>query len=271
MQYKRIEPPNGLKRFSFKELVEFKDLLFFFIWRDIKVRYKQTSIGIFWILFQPILYVVIFTLFFGFVIKVPSDGVPYALFFYTGYLPWMLCGEGITRATSSVVANSSVITKVYFPRIYMPLYSVITPVIDFFVATVVLIGLMVIYNYPLTWKLIFLPVVALLVVITTFSVGLILATLNTKHRDFQNFMPYILQLWSYASPMVYPISLIPTYIQGIYILNPLVFVMEFMRWIVVGEAFPPLSHAVAYCTIFIVLVVGMIVFVYKENEFVDFV
>jgi lipopolysaccharide transport system permease protein len=271
MYHKRIEPNKGFKGINFKELIEFRDLLAFFIWRDIKIRYKQTKIGVFWILFQPILYVIIFTLFFGYVLKVPSDGVPYALFFYTGYLPWMLCGEGISRATVSIISNSSVISKVYFPRIYMPLYSVLTPVIDFVVASLILIALMVIYGYSLTWRLLLIPVVVLLIVIVTFSVGLILATLNTRYRDFQNFLPYVLQLWSYASPMVYSITLIPLFIRDIYILNPLVFVIEFMRWIVIGEAFPPLTHALSFCVIFVVLIAGIILFKMKEHTFVDYV
>lgn len=271
MFHKRIEPKKGFYGLNFKELVEFRELLYFFIWRDIKIRYKQTKIGAFWILFQPILYVVIFTLFFGYVLKVPSDGIPYPLFFYSGYLPWMLCGEGISRATSCIIANSGVISKVYFPRIYLPLYSVLTPVIDFMVASIILVILMIIYGYALSWRLLLIPVVITLIVIVTFSVGTILATLNTRYRDFQNFMPYILQLWSYASPMVYSITLIPLYLRNIYILNPLVFIIEFMRWTVIGGDFPPIEHVLSYCIIFVVLIIGIVIFKMKEYMFVEYV
>ncbi len=268
---KRIEPYSGFKGINIRELIKYREILWIFIWRDLKTRYAQTVGGISWILLQPVFSLVIYTLFFGLILKVPTGETPYIIFFFSGYLPWFLFNESILRTNSSIVANTAIVSKVYFPRILLPLASSLSPIVDFVTAFGILIILMLFFGVIPTVGLLFIPVVILLAYLTSFGFGIILCTLNTKYRDIQNFLPYIIQTWSYASPVVYPISLVPDWLLPIYILNPIVVIIELMRWSVLGYAFPETSHFISLVIVAVVVVIGVILFKIKEHEFADVV
>ena len=266
-----IRPPRKWVPVDLKELWAYRELITAFTLRDVKLRYKQTGLGIAWAVLQPLLTMVIFTVFFGGLAKIPSDGVPYPLFVLAALLPWTLFAEGLTRSTTSMVTNSNIMTKVYFPRLIMPLSSIISPLVDFAVSFIILIAMMVYYGFVPTANLIFLPVFLLLALATALGVGLWLSALNVKYRDFQYTVPFLIQIWMFASPVVYAASLVPESLRVWYGLNPMAGVIEGFRWALLGTGAPSAMVLVSVGMVIVLLVSGMFYFRRMEQYYADIV
>jgi homopolymeric O-antigen transport system permease protein len=273
-----IRPSSGWSALNLKELWLFRELVYFLTWRDVKVRYKQTALGAAWAILQPFLTMVVFSIFFGRLAKVPSDGVPYPIFSYTGLLPWGLFTKALTDAGRSLVANRAMITKIYFPRLAIPIASVIGGVVDFALAFLVLIAMMLYYNYApnstyhieLTPALLTLPLFLLLAIITSLGVGLWLSALNVLYRDINYIIPFLTQFWLFITPVAYPASMIPERWQLIYALNPMTGVVEGFRWALLGTVEAPGPMLVVSSTIAILgLVSGLFYFRRMERDFAD--
>ncbi len=230
-----IKPTSGWVSVGLGALWEHRELLYFLTWRDIKVRYKQTVLGIAWAVLQPFLLMVVFSVFFGRLAKVPSDGFPYPLFTFCGLLPWQLFAHALTESSNSLVANERLITKVYFPRLVIPLSAVLTGLVDFIFAFLVLLGMMIHYGVMATSVLWTLPLFILLAVATALGVGLWLSALNVQYRDVRYTIPLITQCWLFLSPVAYPSSIVPEPWRLLYSLNPMVGVIEGFRWALLGN------------------------------------
>jgi lipopolysaccharide transport system permease protein len=266
-----IRPPRKWVPVDFHELWEYRELLYFFTWRDVKLRYKQTGLGIGWAVLQPLFMMVIFSVFFGGLAKIPSDGIPYPLFSLAALLPWTLFAEGMSRSTVSMVQNANIITKVYFPRLIMPSASILSPFVDFCVAFVILLIMMAYYGFVPTINIIFLPLLIVFAMMTSLSVGLWLSALNVKYRDFQYTIPFLIQIWLFASPVVYPASMIPQQWQFIYALNPMTGVIEGFRWALLGTSPPETMILVSLCAVIVLLISGMFYFRRMEQYYADIV
>ncbi len=266
-----IRPPRKWVPVDLHELWAYRELISAFTMRDVKLRYKQTGLGIAWAVLQPLLTMVIFTIIFGGLAKIPSDGVPYPLFFLAAYLPWALFSEGLTRSTTTMVTNSNIMTKVYFPRLIMPLSSIISPLVDFGVSFIILIAMMVYYGYAPTINIIFLPVFLLLALATSLGVGLWLSALNVKYRDFQYTVPFIIQIGMYASPVVYASSLVPASVRVWYGLNPMAGVIDGFRWALLGTGTPSAMVLVSVGMVIVLLISGMFYFRRMEQYYADIV
>ena len=266
-----IRPPRKWIPVDFHEIWAYRELIYSFTIRDIKVRYKQTGLGVAWAVLQPLLTMVIFTVFFGGLAKIPSDGVPYPLFVLAALLPWLLFAEGLTRSTTSMVTNANIMTKVYFPRLIMPLSSIISPLVDFGVSFIILLAMMVYYGYAPTINIIFLPLFLLLALATSLGVGLWLSALNVKYRDFQYTVPFLIQIGMYASPVVYPSSLVPASLRVWYGLNPMAGVIEGFRWALLGTGTPSAMVLVSIGMVILLLVSGMFYFRRMEQSYADIV
>jgi lipopolysaccharide transport system permease protein len=266
-----IQPPKKWNLIDLVELWDYRELLSTFTLRDIKIRYKQTALGFLWAIVQPLLMMLIFTVFFGNLAKIPSNGVPYPLFVLSALLPWMLFAEGLTRATTSMVTNSNIMTKVYFPRIIMPISGILSPLVDFVVALLILIIMMVYYGFLPTLNAIFLPIFIFLALATSLGVGLWLSALNVQYRDFQYTVPFIIQIWMFASPVVYPASLVPESIRFIYGLNPMTGVIEGFRWALLGTEVPGNMILVSTLAVLVLLISGAIYFRSMERYYADVV
>lgn len=235
----RIVPPRGWLDIDFNELWAARELLYFFIWRDIKVRYKQTAIGAAWAVIQPFMTMVVFSLFFGKLAKMDSHGLPYPIFYYSALLPWMYFATALQNATNVVVEQQQVITKVYFPRLVLPLSAVVGGLLDFAIAFVVFLGMMAYYRIMPGLALLLFPCFLLLAVATALGVGLWLSALNAIYRDVRYVIPFVVQFWLFASPVAYPSSLIPERWRWLYGLNPMAGVIEGFRWALTGHGQPP--------------------------------
>lgn len=266
-----IRPPRGWVPIDFKALWAYRELLYFLMWRELKVRYKQTALGFAWAIIQPLFMMIVFTLFFGILAKVPSNGIPYPLFTYTALLPWTLFSEGITRSSMSLVQDANLVQKVYFPRLIMPLSSILSPVVDFGIALLILIGMMFYYGYAPTVNVLWLPVFMLLAMVTALGVGLWLSAINVKYRDVRYVIPFLTQLWLFASPVVYSASLVPERFRALYGLNPMAGVIEGFRWVLLGTEPPSAMIAVSVAVVLIVLVSGAFYFRRSEKTFADVV
>jgi lipopolysaccharide transport system permease protein len=266
-----IKPSPKWVSVNFKELWNYRELLLSFTLRDIKIRYKQTALGLLWAIIQPLFMMVIFTVIFGRFAKIPSDGIPYPLFCIAALIPWILFSEGLTRSTMSMVSNANIMTKVYFPRLIMPISGILSPIVDFTVSVIILVLMMVYYGLIPTINIVFLPLFILLTLTTSLGVGLWLSALNVKYRDFQYTIPFIIQLWMYASPVVYPASMIPESIRFLYGLNPMVGVIEGFRWALFGTTFPSLVILVSICMVMVLLISGMFYFRRMERYYADIV
>lgn len=265
------EPSKGLS-LRLNELLEYHELIYFLAWRDLKVRYKQTALGVAWAVLQPLLTMVVFTIFFGNLAKIPSDGVPYPIFSYTALLPWQLFANGVTNSSNSLVNNSNLITKIYFPRLIMPLSSITGGLVDFCVAFLVLIGMMFYYGITPTMAILALPFFILFAIITTFSVSLWLSALNVKYRDIRYTIPFLTQFWLFLTPITYPSSLVPEKWRFIYGLNPMAGVVEGFRWALLGKANQDWYMISASVVIVIVLLIGgLIYFRRMERTFADII
>jgi lipopolysaccharide transport system permease protein len=267
-----LKPTRGWAALNLGELWLYRELIYFMTWRDLKVRYKQTVLGAAWAILQPFLSMVVFSVFFGRWLGVPSGDVPYPVFSYTALLPWGLFSKAIADAGRSLVTNRAMITKVYFPRLTIPLASVLAGIVDFLIAFVVLLGMMWYYDLELTSKMLTLPFFLLLALIASLGVGLWLSAMNVFYRDIGYIIPFLTQIWFYLSPIVYATSTVPEELQPIYALNPMVGVIDGFRWALLGQEPAPgplliISSAVAV----IWLVSGVIYFRRVERTFADMV
>ncbi|MEN6517705.1 MAG: ABC transporter permease [Methanospirillum sp.] len=266
-----IRPPRKWVPVDLHELWQSRELLYFFVWRDVKIRYKQTGLGVAWAVIQPLFTMLIFSVFFGGLAKIPSDGLPYPLFALSALLPWILFSEGMTRSTTSMVTNASIMTKVYFPRLLMPIAGILSPVVDFLVAVVLLVLMMAFYGFVPTINVLFLPVFVLLALATSLGVGLWLSALNVQYRDFQYTVPFLIQIWMFASPVVYSTSLVPAQYQLLYGLNPMAGVIEGFRWALLGTAPPSGVIGLSVLVVLALLVSGAFYFKKMEQYFADIV
>src|SRR6266480_3357461 len=235
----RIAPSKGWVSLKLHELWEYRELLYFLIWRDIKVRYKQTALGATWAIIQPFFTMVVFSLFFGRLAKVPSDGIPYPLFSFAALVPWTFFANGLTQSSNSLVGSANLITKVYFPRLTIPIASVLSGIVDFVLAFIVLVGMMLYYRMMPTLNVLWLPLFLLLALVASLGVGLWLSALNVKYRDVRYVVPFITQFWLFVTPIAYPSSLLPEPWRTIYGLNPMVGVVEGFRWALLGTNTAP--------------------------------
>lgn len=266
-----IRPPRKWVPVDFKELWEYRELLYFFTWRDVKLRYKQTGLGIAWAIIQPLFLMIVFSLFFGGLAQIPSDGVPYPLFSLAALLPWTLFAEGMTRSTISMVSNAGIMTKVYFPRLIMPVASIMSPLVDFCVAFGILIIMMAYYGFVPTINVIFLPLLVIFAMMTSLAVGLWLSALNVKYRDFQYTVPFLIQIWMFASPVVYPASMVPEQFRFLYALNPMTGVIEGFRWALLGTNPPTTMIFISLGVVIALLISGVFYFRRMEQYFADIV
>jgi len=264
-----IRPPRGWVPINLKDLWVYRELLYFLTWREIKVRYKQTILGFAWAILQPFFMMVVFTLFFGTLAKIPSEGIPYPLFNYAALLPWTLFAEGISRSSNSLVQDRNLVQKIYFPRLVMPLSGILSPVVDFAIAFTILIGMMFYFGYPPTIKVLLLPVFIILALMTSLGVGLWLSAINVKYRDIRYIIPFLVQLWLFASPVVYSSSLLPEQYRIIYGLNPMAGVIEGFRWTLLGTEPPGSLIAISVIIVVVLLISGAFYFRHNEKIFAD--
>lgn len=269
----RIEPSKGWVSLKLGELWEYRELLYFLTWRDIKVRYKQTVLGAAWAILQPFLTMVVFSLFFGKLAKVPSDGIPYPIFSYAALVPWTFFAHGLNQASSSLVISSNLIKKVYFPRMVVPIAAVVSGVVDFVIAFLVLIGMMLYFGIFPTTNVIWLPFFLLLALITSLGTALWLSAMNVQFRDVRYTVPFIVQFWLFATPIAYPSSLIENpLLRMLYGLNPMAGVVESFRWaLLASDTAPGLMTLVSTTIAIVLLVSGALYFRRMEKTFADVV
>ncbi len=236
----RIRPTRSALGIDLRELWAYHELLFFLVWRDIKVKYKQTAIGIVWAVIQPLMAMILFSVIFGHLAKIKPEqrDIPYPLFVFAGLLPWTYFSASLTMSSTSLVGNANLITKVYFPRLIIPLASIFSPLIDFFFAFMVLIGLFAWYGRAPDWHAVAIPAFLGVALLTAFGVGLWLSSLNVRYRDIPYAIPFLTQLWLYATPVIYPVSMIPRDWRWLIALNPMTGVVEAFRWSVLGSGVP---------------------------------
>src|SRR5437870_305566 len=268
----RIAPSKGWVPLKLRELWEYRELLYFLMWRDIKVRYKQTALGATWAIIQPFLTMVVFSIFFGSLGKIPSDGIPYPIFAFTALVPWGFFANGLSQSSNSLVGSSHLITKVYFPRLIVPLGSVLSGIVDFLVAFGMLLVMMLYYGLMPSLNVLWLPLFVLLALVTSLGVGLWLSALNVEYRDVRYIVPFITQFWLFATPIAYPSSLLHEPWRTIYGLNPMVGVVEGFRWALLGSnSAPGPIIAVSSGAAILILVTGAFYFRRMEKTFADIV
>jgi len=270
LPFLRIEPSHGWVSLKLHELWEYRELLYFLTWRDIKVRYKQTVLGAAWAIIQPFFTMVVFSLFFGKLARMPSDGIPYPVFTYAALVPWTFFAYGLNQSAASLVSNAHLISKVYFPRLVIPISSVLSGAVDFVLAFGLLLGIMLYYGIVPTWHVIWLPLLLLLAFVTALGVGLWLSALNVQFRDVRYTIPFLTQFWLFATPIAYPSSLLSEPWRTLYGINPMAGVVEGFRWALLGTQTAPgpivLVSASAALGIFIS---GLFYFRRMEQTFAD--
>lgn len=265
-----IKPGKGLQLIDIHELKEYRDLLYFLVARDIKVKYKQTVLGGLWAVIQPFFMMVVFTLFFGKLARIPSDGIPYPIFNYTAMIAWTYFAQAVSQSGNSIVGSGSLITKVYFPRVIIPLTPVIAGLLDFSIAFIVLIGMMLYFSIHPTGMVLMLPVLILLMMLTASGAGMLLAALNAKYRDIRYTIPFLMQFWMFASPIVYPASLVPEKYRLIYALNPMTGVIEGFRSALLGTIpFPTGMVLLSLVVSLALFLTGLVYFKQVERHFAD--
>jgi lipopolysaccharide transport system permease protein len=267
-----IQPRCGWLKFDLAALYRYRELLYFLTWRDVIVRYKQAAVGVAWAVLQPLLTMVLFTVIFGRFAKMPSNNLPYPIFAFTALLPWNYFAQAISRSGTSLVSNANLVSKVYFPRLVIPISGAIAPLVDFAISFVILLGMMAWYGIAPTWGVLALPVFTLLAVVTAVAVSLYLAALNVKYRDVGHTIPFLVQFWMYASPVVYSVSIIPERWRLLYSLNPMVGVIEGFRWALLGKEQPDfMVMAMSAVIVIILLVGGLVYFKRTERVFADII
>ena len=266
-----IEPMRGWVSLQLKELWAYRELLYFLAWRDVKVRYKQTALGALWAILVPVLNMIVFTIIFGNLAKMPSDGVPYPIFSYSALLPWTYFATSLAGASNSLLGSASMITKVYFPRLIVPISSVFSGLVDFAFAFIVMVGMMVFYQIRPTIYVLLLPLFLLLALVTSLGVGLWLAALNVKYRDVRYVVPFLVEFWKFATPVIYPSSLLSEPWRTLSGLNPMVGVIEGFRWALIGSKPPELMILVSTVMAILILITGAFYFRRMEKTFADLV
>jgi len=271
-----IEPQHGWISLQLSALWHYRELLYFLVWRDIKVRYKQTALGITWIVIQPIVTMVIFSILFGRLLNVPSGGVPYPLFVYSGLLPWNYFANSLSRSSTSVVNSAHLVTKVYFPRLVIPIAGILSGLVDFAISFLVLLCLMFYFKFYPTPYIIILPAFLLLAMCTALGFGLWLSALNVRYRDINHLIPFIIQIWMYLTPVIYSVTLIPEQYRFLLALNPMTGVVEGFRWALLGSEMADISlisplFILSIAISLIVLVSGTIFFRRTERTFADII
>ena len=260
----------NINREYIRELWQYREIFYFFVWRDVKVRYKQTSIGALWAVVQPFTTMVVFTLFFGKIVKMPSDGIPYPVFSYAALVPWTYFSGALSNSAGSLLGNSNLLTKIYFPRVAIPASSAIVGLIDFAIASIILIGLLLYFDMPLSWRLLAWPLLVVPLFILAMGIGLILAALNVKYRDIKYVTPFGIQLLLFATPIIYPSSLVPERYRSILLLNPLTGFIEAFRSVVLpSRNFPLESFLVSLGITILIFAVGLLYFRKTERSFAD--
>lgn len=254
---------------TLRELWQHRELLYFLVWKDIKVKYKQAALGVAWAVLQPVLGMLLFTLLFGRVAKLPSDGMPYPLFYFASLLSWTYFSTALTTASNSVVGSTSLVSKVYFPRILLPVSGVISSVLDLVIAFAMLVGLIVFYRVPLTLPLLFVPLVLVLLIVFALGAGQFLAALNVNYRDVKHALPFLVQLWFFASPVVYPISMVPERYQWLVALNPLAGIIETTRALLGSRPVPWEVLGISCTVTVVVCFLGLWYFQRTERRFAD--
>jgi lipopolysaccharide transport system permease protein len=268
----RIEPSRGWVALNLSEVWAYRELLYFLIWRDVKVKYKQTIIGAGWAIVQPLTTMLVFTLVFKKIADISSEGIPYPIFAYTALLPWNLFATALNRSTVSLVSQVGLISKVYFPRLIIPLSATISGIVDFAIAFVILVGMMFWYGITPRWAVLSLPLFITIALVAALSVGLWLAALNVRYRDVGHAVPFLIQIWMFASPVAYPVGLIPEKWRLLYSFNPLAGVIEGFRWALLGKESPDFRViAVSTMVVFALLFGGLIYFKRTERTFADLV
>ena len=266
-----IEPTRGFVAINARELWHYRDLLYFLTWREISVRYKQTVLGFAWAVIQPVMTMVVFTVFLGKFAKVPSDGVPYPVFSYLGLLPWTYFATAVTRSGGSLVANANLLSKVYFPRLLIPISGTLSALVDFIVAFAVLIVLMLVYHLPITPSLIMVLPLTILAGVAATGVGMWLSALNVQYRDVQHTVPFLIQLWMFATPVVYPTSVVPARWRLLFAINPMAGIIDAFRAAALNRPTAWGSLGIACGVIVVVTVIGGWQFRSMERRFADIV
>lgn len=268
-----IEPRAGWQPIDLRELWNYRDLLFFLAWRDIKVRYKQTVLGAAWAVIQPLMNMIVFTIVFGRLAKMnASTDIPYPVLTFCAAVPWALFAASLTQAGNSLIGSQNLISKVYFPRLLIPMSSILSALVDFAIAFVVLILLMLAYGIVPSWTIVFLPVFILLTIMSATAMGLWLSALNVEYRDVRYTIPFLTQLWLLASPVGYPTSQVPPEWRTIYGLNPMAGVIEGFRWALLGQDAPAISMMLVSATITVLLLIGgLFYFRRMEKSFADLI
>jgi lipopolysaccharide transport system permease protein len=267
-----IRPSSSSLPAALSELWAHRELLVFFAWRDLKVRYKQTALGVAWALLQPLFMMIVFSVFFGNLAKISSDGLPYPIFAYCGLLPWQLFAYAMTNAASSLVTNERLVTKVYFPRATLPISSVLAGLVDFAIAFILLLALMPYYGCAPSPAILALPFFLLLAIGTAVAVGLGLSALNVRYRDVRYALPFLTQVWLFATPIAYPSGLVPGRWRALYALNPMVSVVDGFRWALLGAPSPRATTVIASSLVVMVgLLASLQYFLRVERSFADVV
>lgn len=265
-----IRPSKGLANLNLLELWEYRELLYFLVWRDVKVRYKQTALGVSWAIIQPFFTMVVFSLFFGKLAGVPSDGLPYPIFAFAALVPWTFFASGLSQSSNSLVSSQDLIKKIYFPRLAIPIASVFAGLIDFALAFLVLLGMMLFYGMAPTAQVVWIPALLLLALVTSLGVGLWFSALNVLYRDVAHIVPFTVQFWLFITPIAYPSSLLPEPWRTLYGLNPMAGVVEGFRWSLLGtETAPGPMIAVSALAALCILAGGAYYFRWMERSFAD--
>ena len=267
-----IRPSRGWISLNLRDLWEYRELLYFLTWRDVKVRYKQTVLGAAWAIIQPFFTMVVFSLFFGKLAKMPSDDIPYPIFSYAALVPWTFFANGLSQSSSSLVASANLIKKVYFPRLVVPISSVISGAVDFVLAFVVLLGMMLYFGIVPTWNVAWLPLLLLLALVTSLGVGLWLTAMNVQFRDVRYAVPFLVQAWMFATPIAYPSSLLDEPWRTLYGINPMAGVVEGFRWALLGTETAPGPIVLVSALVAVgLLISGAYYFRRMERTFADVV
>lgn len=265
-----IEPPRGWDFFPVREVWAYRELLYFLVWRDVKLRYKQTALGIVWVALQPIVLATMFTIVFSRFLSAPSGGLPYPVFVLAALVPWQLLSAALGRSSLSLVANEHLLTKIYFPRILIPMASVLTASIDMAFTLLVLSVVLIYYGVGLSAAVLFLPLLIVLVLVAAMGIGLLLSALNVRYRDVQALVPFLTQIWLFATPIAYAVTLVPAKWRWLYELNPMVGVVEGFRWALIGGGLPQ-SLFTSIAVTAVLALAGVIYFRRAERDFADVV
>lgn len=266
-----IKSRSGLRLIDLRDLWNYRELIYFLTWRDVKVRYKQTALGIVWVILQPLALTLVFTMFFSRLAGLPSDGVPYALFALAGLIPWQLFSRTVSETTSSLITDQKLITRVYFPRIIVPISTTIAAIPDVLVSLIILFVVMGFYTHAITLNILWIPLIMVLLVVTVLAVGFWLSALNVEYRDVMYVVPFLIQFWMFVTPVVYSSSIVPDQWRWLYSLNPMVFVLEAFRWSILGAGDPSAQWISSIVLTLLLFFTGIAWFYHREPRFIDII